>query len=131
MNWNSMRALLAGIPALPDARCRGRAALFEATIAVRHGGPARAELENARREALTLCHACPALALCRSWLAAMPATRRPRGVVAGVVVTASGLPARTRTPSAAVERAPSGGNCVRRADTIAIQRAGAADEATR
>lgn len=101
MNWKSMRALLAGIPALPDARCRGRAALFEATIAVRHGGPAKAELENARREALTLCHACPALASCRSWLAAMPATRRPRGVVAGVVVTASGLPSRTRAPSTA------------------------------
>lgn len=101
MNWKSMRALLAGIPALPDARCRGRAALFEATIAVRHGAPAKAELENARSEALRLCRTCPALGPCRAWLTGMPQTRRPRGVVAGMIVTASGLPARTRTTSTA------------------------------
>lgn len=99
MNWKSMRALLAGIPALPDARCRGRAALFEATIATR--GPIKAELENARSEALRLCRTCPALGPCGVWLTGMPQTRRPRGVVAGMIVTASGLPARTRTPSTA------------------------------
>lgn len=102
-NWNTMRALLASIPALPDAPCKGRSDLYERTIGDRSQGRSAGspELENARCEALRLCNdRCPALASCRAWLGALPATRRPRGVVAGLVITSSGTPAK-RTTSAA------------------------------
>ncbi|WP_100482301.1 hypothetical protein [Mycobacteroides abscessus] len=99
-NWNTLRPLLAGIPALPGAPCKGRSDLYERTIGGRiegrHAGSP--ELENARCEALRLCNdRCPALASCRAWLGALPATRRPRGVVAGLVITSSGTPAKRTT----------------------------------
>lgn len=102
-DWNTLRPLLAGIPALPGAPCKGRSELYERTIGERSKGrhPGSPELENARSEALRLCNdRCPALGACRAWLAAQPATRRPRGVVAGLVITSSGTPAK-RTTSAA------------------------------
>jgi hypothetical protein len=88
MNWESISALLAGVPDLPGARCRGRADLFEATVGVRpvDGRPTRAELENARTAALCLCATCPALDACRAWLDGLGPARRPRGVIAGQVV---------------------------------------------
>ncbi|BBY67560.1 hypothetical protein [Mycolicibacterium helvum] len=88
MNWKSMAALIAGIPDLPGARCKGKADLFEATVGVRpvDGRPSRDELENARSEALRLCETCPALDACEAWLDGLRPTRRPRGVVAGRVV---------------------------------------------
>ncbi|HPY26393.1 MAG TPA: hypothetical protein PLK19_18990 [Mycobacterium sp.] len=52
--------LAVGAPALPGARCRGRAHLFD-------------EPEQ---------H-CPALTACAAWLASLPARHRPAGVVAG------------------------------------------------
>lgn len=99
-NWQTMRALLGGIPALSDAPCKGRSELYERTIGERSKGrhPGSPELENARSEALRLCNdRCPALGACRAWLAAQPATRRPRGVVAGLVITSSGTPAKRTT----------------------------------
>ncbi|MCG7582795.1 hypothetical protein [Mycolicibacterium sp. OfavD-34-C] len=96
-DWNTVRPLLAGIPALPGASCKGRSDLFERTIRERRtdGRLDCAELENARCEALRVCNnGCPALAACRAWLDALPAMRRPRGVVAGQVITSSGTPAR-------------------------------------
>lgn len=101
-DWQTMRALLAGIPALPGAPCKGRSELYERTVGERHvvGQLTKAELENARCEALRLCNnRCPELDACRAWLGALPATRRPRGVVAGLVITSSGTPARTGTPA--------------------------------
>lgn len=98
--WSTMRALLAGIPALPDAPCKGRSELYERTVGERRvvGQLTKAELENARCEALRLCNnGCPALGACRAWLSALPATRRPRGVVAGLVITSSGTPAKHTT----------------------------------
>jgi hypothetical protein len=92
MNWNTMRALLAGIPALDGARCRGRSDLYERTNGEHRmtGRPPSAELDDARRDALRLCNdGCPALDACRAWLDALPAAHRPRGVVAGQVVTAA------------------------------------------
>ncbi|KWX19724.1 hypothetical protein AFM11_34340 [Mycolicibacterium wolinskyi] len=85
-----MAELLAGIPNLPGACCKGRSDLFEATIAGRDGPASKTELENSRAAALRLCAACPALAPCRAWLNGLRPTRRPLGVVAGEVVNASG-----------------------------------------
>jgi WhiB family redox-sensing transcriptional regulator len=101
-DWDDMRALLAGIPALPGAPCKGRSALYERTVGEHRmtGRLTKAEVDDARREALRLCNdRCPALEPCRTWLDALPASRRPVGVVAGVVITAGGTPAKTATPA--------------------------------
>jgi len=57
-DWNTLQPLLAGIPALPGASCKGRSDLFERTIRQRgtSGRLGSAELENARCEALRLCN---------------------------------------------------------------------------
>ncbi|MGP4054288.1 hypothetical protein ACTWP6_05605 [Mycobacterium sp. 4D054] len=93
-DWNTLRAMLAGIPALPGARCKGRAAdLYERTDSEHRmtGRLTKTELDDARRDALRLCAQCPSLAPCRDWLNALPAAQRPRGVVAGQVVNAAGV----------------------------------------
>lgn len=81
-DWNTMVAELGQIPELPGARCRNRHELFDATIVGRRGAPPD-DLEYARSAAVRLCRACPALDPCRAWFEALPATQRPRGVVAG------------------------------------------------
>ena len=92
-DWDTMRALLESIPALDGARCKRRADLFERTSGEnRAAGRTTTELDNARREALWLCETCPALHPCREYLQGLPAAQRPRGVVAGQVVTSSGQP---------------------------------------
>lgn len=99
-DWDTMRALLEGIPALLGARCKRRTDLFERTT-----GEDRAanrttteELDNARREALRVCtNGCPTLDTCRAWLSALPAAQRPRGVVAGQVVRSNGHILTTQT----------------------------------
>ena len=102
-DWQTMRALLAGVPDLPGAHCKGRADLFEATAALINApthesrSALRADRENARAVALSICCSCPALAACRAWLDSTVPTRRPVGVVAGLVITAGGRPAKTRT----------------------------------
>jgi WhiB family transcriptional regulator, redox-sensing transcriptional regulator len=99
-DWTTMRALLEGIPDLDGARCKGRSDLYEGTISEYRidGQPASASaalVTNARSEALRLCNdGCPALDACRAWLGAMPAAQRPRGVVAGLVITSTGTPAK-------------------------------------
>ncbi|WP_369816626.1 hypothetical protein [Mycobacterium sp. E740] len=65
-------ACLGGVPALPGAACRGRHDLFD--------GETTADRIAAER----LCRdACPALGACRRWVASLPKSRRPVGVVAG------------------------------------------------
>lgn len=96
MNWDSMSALLADIPDLHGARCAGLADLFEATVDEHGKADTRTEREHARIAALRLCNGCPALAPCRAWLDGLRPTRRPRGVVAGQVIAASGRPSSTR-----------------------------------
>lgn len=94
-DWHTMRTLLAGIPNLPGARCKRRAGLFDRTTGEdRAAGRATAgELDAARREALRLClDGCPALDACRAWVGALPIAHRPRGVVAGQVITSNGVP---------------------------------------
>ena len=70
---------IAGAPALPGARCRGRHHLFDcrgehegdATVAARH------------RQARGLCERCPSLEACRAWVGGLHARKRPPSVVAG------------------------------------------------
>lgn len=102
MNGDSLLPILAGIPDLPGARCKGRSGLYERTVGEHRmaGRLTKTELENARREALQVCrNGCPALEPCRAWLDALPLSRRPAGVVAGVVITAGGVPSRTGAPA--------------------------------
>lgn len=96
-DWDTMRALLAGAPDLPGARCKGRCDLFERTTGEDRaaGRATAAELDDARRAALRLCETCPALHPCREYLRALPIAHRPRGVVAGQVITSNGRPMKT------------------------------------
>ncbi|ODR06423.1 hypothetical protein BHQ21_11580 [Mycobacterium sherrisii] len=96
-DWDTMRTLLEGIPALPGARCRGQVALYDRTTGEDRaaGRGTTEELVTARREALRLCETCPALHPCREYLQALPIAHRPRGVVAGQVITSNGRPMRT------------------------------------
>jgi WhiB family redox-sensing transcriptional regulator len=72
---------IAGAPALPGARCRGRHHLFD-----EQNGSESSETAAARhRQALGLCQHCPALTACRAWLDTLPARKRPQGVVAGTI----------------------------------------------
>lgn len=101
-DWQTMRALLAGIPALPGASCKGKSDLYERTVGEhrRNGRLTKTEVDNARGEALRICNdECPMVEPCRAWLSALPASRRPTGVVAGVVITAGGTPAKARMPA--------------------------------
>ncbi|KMO82303.1 hypothetical protein [Mycolicibacterium chlorophenolicum] len=102
MNWEDVTGLLRGIPDLPGARCKGKAQLFEATIGeYRHRAgrpPTSDELGHARRRALSVCRACPALSLCRAYLDGLPLAQRPRGVVAGLIIKSSGRPWNTVAP---------------------------------
>ena len=91
-DWQSVRALLGGIPALPGARCAGRWDLYERTVREYRvdGRLTTEELESARTAALRLCETCPALRPCREYLQGLPIAQRPPGVIAGQVITTSG-----------------------------------------
>jgi len=80
-----LSAVLAGVPSLPGAKCRGRGHLFDA--------PAKGELTETtaarHQQALQLCRTCPALGSCTTWYErqALQALRqRPSGVIAGRVI---------------------------------------------
>ena len=62
---------LRGLPPLPKALCRNRAALFDS------------EDPAGVAEAVGLCHRCPELGTCRSWVERLDYRHRPTGVVAG------------------------------------------------
>jgi hypothetical protein len=82
-------AALAGAvptPDMPEARCRGRADLFDEAAA----GEEAAAVEYRHRRALQLCGGCPELARCTSWIAALPRKERPGGVVAGRITDSAG-----------------------------------------
>lgn len=91
-DWNSISALLAGVPDLPGARCAGRWDLYERTVREYRvdGRLTRKELERARTAALRLCETCLALHPCREYLQGLPIAQRPPGVIAGHVITTSG-----------------------------------------
>lgn len=74
-------AALAGAPALPGARCRGKSVLFDEA-----GRDEPAEVAEQRHaQALGLCQHCTALASCTQWFDSLPPTQRPAGVVAGQI----------------------------------------------
>ncbi|MGO9352482.1 MAG: hypothetical protein ACLP3C_17310 [Mycobacterium sp.] len=71
---------LAHAPHLPGARCRGQAALFDATI----GGTApKPQVAQARRQAIKICATCPCLQACSQWLDTLDPYTRPLAVTAG------------------------------------------------
>lgn len=77
---------LVSAPDLPQARCRGRHQLFDASIEADRPGPGGAvELAQARTEALAECRACPELAPCRQWFDRLAPRHKPLGVIAGVI----------------------------------------------
>lgn len=77
--FDSLLASLAGVPALPGARCRGRHHLFDARLAGED-----VDVANARHsQALELCAGCPALSRCEEWVDSLPPSRQPAGIVAG------------------------------------------------
>jgi WhiB family transcriptional regulator, redox-sensing transcriptional regulator len=76
---DSLLTALAGAPALPGARCRGRAHLFDEGD--KH--EAAEVVEQRHTQAVGLCEHCPSLDRCRTWVDSLPARQRPRGVVAG------------------------------------------------
>ena len=75
--------LARSVPRLPGARCREPAAREVFDQARERGGGCR----GARLEAVKICEACPALERCRRWVDGLEPAERPRGVVAGVVVS--------------------------------------------
>lgn len=90
MSADQLDRLLSAIgaaPALPGARCRGKASLFDE--AGQHEAPETAEQRHA--QALGLCRGCTALASCQHWYDTLKPSKRPPGVVAGQVT-------RTRRP---------------------------------
>lgn len=80
-NPHDLLAALAGAPALPGARCRGRHHLFD------EAGPDEpAEVvEQRHAQAVGLCQHCTALASCTQWFDSLPRTQRPSGVIAGQI----------------------------------------------
>lgn len=63
--------ILRGIPPLPGALCRSEAELFGSDDA------------DDQAAAAAICRACPALPQCSEWVASLPKSQRPLGVVAG------------------------------------------------
>jgi WhiB family redox-sensing transcriptional regulator len=74
-------ASLAGAPALPGARCRGRHHLFDPAAP----GEAAPVVEQRHAQALGLCSHCPSLDRCQDWVDSLPKGKKPFGVVAGAV----------------------------------------------
>jgi len=81
---NLLCEILRGTPRLPGAACRDHRDLFDAARANGRGHSTR-RLAAARAAAVRICHTCPALSECRSWLDTVPRTQRPSGVVAGQI----------------------------------------------
>lgn len=76
-----LKRVLAGVPMLPDAACRGQHELFDP--------PSRDEsrFDAAERHeiATDICRQCPVLAECRAWASRTRPARRPGGVIAGSI----------------------------------------------
>ena len=96
-NLDALLTALAGVPALPGARCRGRSHLFDE--ADRDEPPEVVEQRHA--QAVGLCRHCPALASCTEWVDGLPNSKRPPGVIAGRINPKPvGQPARRKDMSA-------------------------------
>ncbi len=73
--WSSLSGVLAGIPELHGARCRGQWEVWDET-----DDPELVEYAKSQ------CLACPVLAECRSWFESLRPSKRPIGTVAGQLV---------------------------------------------
>jgi Transcription factor WhiB len=79
--YDDILAAVGAAPALPGAKCRGRHHLFDP--AAPNEDPETVSQRHA--QALGLCRHCPALKRCQDWFYGLPVSKRPAGVVAGVV----------------------------------------------
>ena len=70
---------LNGIPHLPGALCKGRAADFDEQAADEDDDDA----VQRQLHALDLCRACPSLDACESWFLSLAPSKKPVGVIAG------------------------------------------------
>lgn len=70
---NLVAFVLTDTPRLHGGLCIGRGSLFDGDG---KDGPRTAQ-------AVSTCHQCPALDPCSEWLATLPRTSKPTGVVAG------------------------------------------------
>lgn len=77
MRVDDVFAALGTIPALPGARCRGRAHLFDGSDGLRG---------ERTRQAAQLCSGCPSLDRCRDWTDRQP-DNTLHGVFAGRLFT--------------------------------------------
>jgi hypothetical protein len=68
-------------PALPGAKCRGMHHLFDAA----QSGEDPAVVDQRHTQAQSLCATCGSLSRCRDWVDGLKPSKRPAGVVAGLV----------------------------------------------
>ena len=68
-------------PALPGARCRGHHALHDPA----EPGEDPTVVAQRHAQALELCSGCQSLGRCREWLDGLKPSKRPLGVVAGLI----------------------------------------------
>ncbi len=73
-----------GIPPLPGASCRDHVTTFDKAVTNYNYRTVR--VTPAQRRALAVCHECPALAACRTWVDGLAPEQRPLSVVAGELV---------------------------------------------
>jgi hypothetical protein len=66
--------LAAGMPDLPEARCKGRSAIWD-----EYDDPQLVEY------ALNQCLGCPVLTDCQAWLDSLRPSQRPTGVCGGIL----------------------------------------------
>jgi hypothetical protein len=78
---------LAGIPAMPDALCRGQWALFD-----------ESNDPGAIGAAIEICNLCPEMSRCGEWLNSLRPKDRPLGVVAGRVNNSQPVGRPRKTP---------------------------------
>lgn len=70
---------LIGVPALPGAKCRGRARLFDE----QQPDESAESAAQRHKQAQMLCASCPSLDPCRDWFVRLRPRERPLGVIAG------------------------------------------------
>lgn len=90
----NLLAAIGAAPALPGARCRGKAHLFDE----RQPDEAPETAQQRHTQALGLCQHCTALASCQTWFGTLTPAKRPHGVIAGRVIQPKA--GRPRTASA-------------------------------
>jgi WhiB family redox-sensing transcriptional regulator len=81
--FEQVLSVVAKVPILRGARCRGRHTLFDPPGCDEPDDVAQARTE----QALRICQSCPALQKCSQWFESLPPKDRPVGVVANRIST--------------------------------------------